>query len=126
VAERRHRPALYQADIGSPFGPQGESVPRKLGAPSEPTNNRLQQPFDQVPKAAIRADAAEEDHLAARSEHPGALVERCLRVWHGRNYVVGHDYVERSIGERQMLSIHHLQLFNVGQGQVRHPLLRFA
>jgi hypothetical protein len=25
-----------------------------------------------------------------------------------------------------MLSIHHLQLFNVGQGQVRHPLLRFA
>ena len=99
MAERRHRPALYQADIGSPFGPQGESVPRKLGAPAEPTNNRLQQPFDQVPKAAIRADAAEEDHLAARSEHPGALVERCLRVWHGRNYVVCYDDVERSIGE---------------------------
>ena len=99
MTERRHRPALDQADIGSPFGPQSESVPRKLGTPSEPTNNWLQQPFDQVPKPAIRTDPAEEDHLAARSEHSGTLVERCLRVRHGRNYVVRHDDVERSIGE---------------------------
>ena len=99
MTERRHRPALDQSHIGSPFGPQSESVPRKLGAPSEPANNRLQHPFDQVPKPAIRTDAAEEDHLAARSEHSGKLVERCLRVWHRRNYVVRHDNVERSIGE---------------------------
>ena len=99
MAERWHRPALYQADIGSPFGPQGESVPRKLGAPSEPANNRMQQPFYQMPKTAIRTDAAEEDHFATRPEHSGTLVERCLRMWHGRNYVVCYDDVERSIGE---------------------------
>ncbi len=75
MTERRHRPALDQAHIGSPFGPQGESIPRKLGAPSEPANDRLQQPFDQVAKAAIRTDAADEDHLAARSKHSGTLVE---------------------------------------------------
>ena len=126
MTERRHRPALDQAHIGSPFGPQSESVPRKLGAPSEPTNDRLQQPFDQVPKAAIRADAAKEDHFAARSEHSSTLVERCLGVRHSRNYVIRHDDVERSIGERQMLGIHQLQLLDVGQGQVRHPPLRFA
>ena len=99
MTERRHRPPLDQAHIGSLLCPESESVPRKLGPPSESTNDRLQQPFDQVPKAAIRADTAEEDHLAARSEHSRALVERCLRVWHGRNYVVRHDNVERSIGE---------------------------
>ena len=99
MTERRHRPALDQPHVGSPFGPQSESVPRKLGAPSEPANNRMQQPFYQMPKTAIRTDAAEEDHFAARSEHSGTLVERCLRVRHGRNYVVRHDDVERSIGE---------------------------
>ena len=99
MTERRHRPALDQAHIGSPFGPQSESVPRKLGAPSEPANNRLQQPFDHVSKPSIRTDTAEEDHLAARSEHSGALVERCLRVWHSGNDVIRHDDVERSIGE---------------------------
>ena len=99
MTERRHRPALDEAHIGSPFGPQSESVPRKLGAPSEPANNRLQQPFDQMAETAIRADAAEEDHFAAGSEHSSTLVERCLGVWHGRNHVVRHDDVERSVGE---------------------------
>jgi hypothetical protein len=113
MTERRHRPALDQAHISSPFGPQSESVPRKLGAPSEPTNDRLQQPFYQLPQAAIRADATEEYHLAAGSEHSRTFVERCLRVWHRGNYVVRHDDIERSIGERQMLSIHHLQLLEL-------------
>ena len=99
MAERRHRPALDQAHIGSPFDPQSESVPGKLGPPSEPTNDRLQQPFYQMPKTAIRTDAAEEDHFATRPEHSGTLVERGLRVWHCGNYVVRHDDVERSIGE---------------------------
>ena len=99
MTERRHRPALDQAHIISPFGPQSESVPTKLRPPSEPTNDRLQQSFDQVPQAAIRTDAAEEDHLAAGPEHSGTLVERCLRVWHSRNYMVRHDDVERSIGK---------------------------
>ena len=99
MTERRHRPALDQAHIGSPFGPQSESVPRKLGAPSEPANDRLQQPFDQVPQAAIRPDPAEEDHLPAGSEHSGTLVERRLGVWHSGNDVIRHDDVERSIGE---------------------------
>lgn len=99
MTKRRHRPALDQADIGSPFGPKSESVPRKHSPPSEPTNERLQQSFDQVPQAGISTDAAEQDHLAAGSEHSRALVERCLRVWRGRNYMVRHDDVERSIGE---------------------------
>ena len=83
MTERRHWPSLDQAHIRSLFCPQSESVPRKLGAPSEPANDRLQQSLDQVPKAAIRTYAAEEDHLAARSEHSGTLVERRLRVRHG-------------------------------------------
>ena len=126
MTERRHRPALDQSHIGSTFGPQGESVPWKLGSPSEPANDRLQQPFDQVPKATIRTDPAEEDHLPARSEHSGTLVKRCLRVWHRRNYVIGHDDVERIIGECQMLRIHYLQRLDVGEGQFGHALPRFA
>ena len=49
MTERRHRPALDQAHISSPFGPANESVPTKLSPPSEPTNDRLQQSLDQVP-----------------------------------------------------------------------------
>jgi len=30
MTERRHRPALNQAHIGSPFAPASESAPRKL------------------------------------------------------------------------------------------------
>ena len=99
MTERRHRPALDQAHISSPFGPANESVPTKLSPPSEPTNYRLQQSFDRVAQAGIRPDAAEEDHLAAGPEHSGTLVERCLRVWHGRNHVIRHDDIERSVGE---------------------------
>ena len=99
MTERRHRPALDQAHIGSLLCPESESVPRKLGPPSEPTNDRLQQPFDQAPKTGVRTDAAEEDHFAARPEHSSTLVERCLRVRHSRNYVIRDDDVERSVGE---------------------------
>lgn len=99
MTERRHRPALDQAHIGSTFGPANESVPAKLGAPSEPANDRLQQSFDQMPQAGIRTDTAEENHFTAGPEHAGTLVERCLGVWHCRNHVSRHDGVERSIGE---------------------------
>ena len=99
MTERRHRPALDQAHVWSPFDPASKSAPRKLRPPSEPTNDRLQQPFDQAPQAGIRTDAAEQDHLAAGPEHSGTLVERRLRVWRGRNHVIRHDDVERSIGE---------------------------
>ena len=99
MTERRHRPALDQAHIGSPFGPASESVPTKLSPPPEPTNERLQQPFDQVPQAGIRSDAAEQDHFAAGPEHSGTLVKCCFRVRHGRNHVIRHDDIERSIGE---------------------------
>ena len=99
MTERRHRPALDQAHISSPFGPANESVPTKLSPPSEPTDDRLQQSFNQVPQAGIRTDPAEENHLAAGPEHSGTLVERCLRVWHGRNHVIRHDDIERSVGE---------------------------
>ena len=64
MAEWRHRPALDQAHISAPFGPARESLPRKLGPPSEPTHDRLQHRFDQVPHPRIRTDTAEEDNLA--------------------------------------------------------------
>ena len=99
MTERRHRPTLDQAHIGSPYGAASESVPRKLRPPSEPTNDGLQHHFDEAPQAGIRADAAEEDHLATRSEHSRALVERGFRVWHGRNHVIRHDDIERSVSE---------------------------
>ena len=99
MTQRRHRPALDQAHIGSPFGPANESIPAKLGAPSEPANHWLQQSFDQMPQAGIRTDAAEENHFTAGPEHAGTLVERCLRVWHRRNHVIRHDDVKRSLRE---------------------------
>src|SRR5689334_1093880 len=99
MTQRRHRPALDQAHIGSPFGPANESIPAKLGAPSEPANYWLQQSFDQMPQPSIRTDAAEENHFTAGPEHAGTLVERCLRVWHGRNHVICHNDVKRSFRE---------------------------
>jgi len=84
----RHRPTLDQTHIGAPFGPASESVPGKFRPPSEPANDRLQQEFDQMSQAGICTDPTEEDHLSARPEHSGALVERCLRIWHGRNHVI--------------------------------------
>src|SRR5260370_3689680 len=59
MTERRHRPALDHAHIGSPFGPASESAPAKFRPPSEPANDRLQQSLDEVPQAGIRTDAAE-------------------------------------------------------------------
>src|SRR6516164_126223 len=114
MTEWRHRPALDQAHIGSLFGPASESAPRKLRPPSQPANDRLQQEFDQMSQAGICTDATEEDHLPTRPEHSGALVERCLRIWHGRNYVIRHNDVERSIGEGQMLRVHHLENLDIG------------
>ena len=99
MTERRCRPALDQPHLSPSFGPASESVPRKLRPPPEPTDNRLQHCFDQVSQPGIRADSAEENHLAAGPEHSGTLVERCLRIWHGRNHVSRHDHVERSVGE---------------------------
>ena len=99
MTERRHWPTLYQAHICAPFGPADESVPTKLSPPSQPTNDRLQQSLDQVPQPGIGADAAEENHLAARPERSRTLVERCLWVWHSRNHVSRHDDVERRIGK---------------------------
>ncbi len=122
----RHWPTFDQLHIGSPFGPANKSVPTKLSPPSEPTHDRLQQLFDQMPQAPIGTDAAEKNHLTAGPEHSGTLVERRLWIWHGRNHVIGHDDVERSIGEGQMLCIHYLQLLDVSEGQVGHPPLRFA
>jgi len=126
MTEWRHRPALDQTHIGSPFGPASESVPRKLRPPSQPANDRLQQEFDQMSQAGIRTDPTEEDDLAAGPEHSGAFVERCLRIWHGRNHVIRHNNVERSIGKGQMLCVHHLQNLDIGQGQICRPPLRFA
>src|SRR5271166_4478782 len=99
MTEWWHRPALDQAHIRLPFGPANESVPRKLRPPPQPTNERLQQPLDQVPESAIGTDAAEENDFAAGSEHSGTLVKRRLRVWRGRNHVTRDHGVERSIGE---------------------------
>ena len=82
MTERRHRPALDQAHIGSPVGPQSESVPRKLGAPSESANNRLQHPFDQVPKCARMLRPGGEMILLSRIGADGGfrhLVERLLQ-----------------------------------------------
>ena len=99
MTERRHRPALDQVHIGSPFGPANESVPAELRPPSEPANNRLQHSFDQMPQASISTDAAEENHFTAGPEHAGTFVQRCLGVWHCRNHVIRDDDIERSIGE---------------------------
>jgi len=126
MTEWRHRPALDQTHIGSPFGPASESVPRKLRPPSQPANDRLQQEFDQMSQAGIRTDPTEEDDLAAGPEHSGAFVERCLRIWHGRNHVIRHNDVERSIGVRELLRVHHLQLLDIGQRVVGHSPLRLA
>src|ERR1700756_5031869 len=99
MTKRRHWPTLDQAHICSLFGPANEAVPTKLSPPSQPTDDRLQQPLDQMPQTGIGTDAAEENHLAARPERSRTLVERCLRIWHSRNYVIRHDDVERSISK---------------------------
>ena len=126
MTEWRHRPALDQTHIRPSFDPASESVPGKFRPPSEPANDRLQQEFDQMSQAGICTDPTDEDHLAAWPKHSGAFIERCLRIWHGRNYVIRHNDVERSIGEGQMLRVHHLQNLDIGQGQICHASLRFA
>ena len=83
MPEWRHRFALDQAHISSPFGPVSESIPWKLRPPSQPTNDRLQKHLDQATQAGIGTNAAEEDHLATGPEYSGTLVKRCLWVWHG-------------------------------------------
>ena len=122
----RHRPALDQTHISPSFDPASESVPGKFRPPSEPANDRLQQEFDQMSQAGICADPTEENHLAFGPEHSSALVERRLGIWHGRNHVIRHNDVKRSIREGQMLRVHHLQNLDIGQGQICHPSLRFA
>ena len=122
----RHRPALDQTHISPSFDPASESIPTELRAPPKPTDDGLQQLFDHVSHAAIRTDAAEDDNLAAGPEHSGAFVERCLRIWHGRNHVIRHNDVERSIGVRELLRVHHLQLLDIGQRVVGHSPLCLA
>ena len=126
MTEWRRRPAFDQAHISPSFGPACESVPGKFRPPSQPANDRLQQEFDQMSQAGICSDPTEEDHLAAWPKHSGAFVERYLRIWHGRNHVIRHNDVERSIWKGQMLRVHNLKNLDIGQGQICHPSLRFA
>ena len=126
MTEWRRRPAFDQAHISPSFGPACESVPGKFRPPSQPANDRLQQEFDQMSQAGICTDPTEEDHLAAWPKHSGTFVERYLRIWHGRNHVIRYNDVERSIGEGQMLRVHHLQNLDIGQGQICRPSLRLS
>src|SRR5579863_5416486 len=80
MAEGRHGTALDQAHIAPPFRPARESLPGKFRAPAEAADHGLDQALDLESQAGIRADAIDEDDLAARAKNPRELVERGFRM----------------------------------------------
>src|SRR5262245_60180008 len=78
MPERRHGAALDQVNaVGAPR-PFGVTRPGELGAPAELARRRREPMLQRAPQAGFRADAADQDDLAAGLEHASELVERRL------------------------------------------------
>src|SRR6266446_7847101 len=74
VTQGRHRAALDQFYSLGSRRPLRVARPGELGAPAKLTHHRLQPLLDEAPHPGIRTDPAQQDHLAARPQHPGELV----------------------------------------------------
>src|SRR6185312_2321216 len=96
MPQRRHRPALDQADAIA-FGPAGEPRPGKLRAPAEAARDRREALLEGPAKPALGAQMIDQDDLAAGLQHADELVERRLRVRHRGDDILRHYRVERGI-----------------------------
>jgi hypothetical protein len=126
VPERGHRPALDQVHAILARGPLGESRPRELGAPAELARDRLEPVLDGPPQARFRADAADQDDLAAGLEHARELVERRLRIGNRGDHILRHHDVERVVRKGEALGIHDREALDIGEVEFDDPLLRLA
>src|SRR6266436_7312741 len=76
VAKRRNQTALRQFDAFRAGQPTRVAGPGELGgAEAKPAHHRLQLLLDEAAHPGIRADAGEDDQLAAYPQHAGEFVE---------------------------------------------------
>src|SRR3954451_20297527 len=74
MPERRHRPALDEADSGRARLPRGEPLPRKLGPPAEPPRDGSERLLAELAQAAFGADVVHQNDLAAGLQHARELI----------------------------------------------------
>src|SRR3954454_9536986 len=70
MPERRHRPALDEADSGRARLPGRQPLPWKLRPPAEPPRDRREGLLAELAQAAFGPDVVHQNDLAAGFQHP--------------------------------------------------------
>src|SRR5215469_8126022 len=126
MSERRHRAAFEQAHATVTLGPSRQTLPAEFRPPAESPRYRGKALLEDAARPGLGAEMVDEDDLAARLGHARKLVERRLGVGHRGDDVLRHHRVEESVGEAEMLRIHHRQRLHMGELVLRDPLVRLA
>ena len=126
MAERRHGAALQETHAGVTGGPLREALEAEFRPPTQATRNRRKALLEDAPQPHLGAEMVDQDDLAAGFGHARNLVERGLGVRHRGDHILRHDDVEKSVGEGQVLRIHHRERLDMGELVLGDALMRLA
>src|SRR6185295_941927 len=99
MPHRRHRHTLYKPHAAMARGPICEARPRELWPPTKPARNGCETLFENLARAAIRADVIDHDNLAAGFYHACEFVEGGFGIGDRRNHILRYDGVEKRVGK---------------------------
>src|SRR4051812_28460562 len=106
--------------------PVHQTLPGKLGAPSEPPCQWRECQFEHTTWTALGADVIDQDKFAARLQHPDEIIQRSLWIRHRRYDILRHHGIEELIGEGEILGVHHRERLDIAQPHRPYALLRLA
>src|SRR3954463_6444765 len=122
----RHRAALDQRDTAMSHRPVHQTLPGKLGAPSEPPCQWRECQFKHTTWTALGTDVIDQNKFAARLQHPDEIIQRSLGIRHRRHDILRHHGIEELIGEGEILGVHYRERLDIAQPHRPYALLRFA
>ena len=92
-----------------------EAAPGEIGAPAKAVDDGLKKSLGGQPRSGLRADAVEQDDLAAGTHHPGKLLHRFFRVGHRVDPALRGHHVKGGRRVVQPLAIHDREVLHVAQ-----------
>src|SRR5262249_9763055 len=126
MAKWRKRGMFKHLDAPLALGPASISCPGKFEPPAEQAGDWSEPLLDDLAQSFICADTTDENDFAPWLEHTHELVESRFGIGDRRDTELRHDDIERVVGERHLLGIHHHEAFDIAQAQAADPCVGFA
>lgn len=98
-AVRKDRQDIGRRKIAAALGPGDDAMDSEGGGPADVTHQRRHRHLDRALQTGAVAELACEDDLAARTQHPGAFVERPFGLGDERDDEGQADRIERPVGK---------------------------